>query len=193
MNSIFRNLTLMAMVLCNCPISRAVTTDQETTPMPEKFDAKQAPSAADWQYFTRMPAVEREQLWNESVKTGNGLGQWSWQWRLGWIRSCEVQLWNQCALILKQALSDNAAVVRSTAAVTAGRIYSQTQDSAITQLLLGAARDPRNFRGGKPLFVTKRILFSLYRIGNAEGLKAAAKLVAVDQDLQSYWDKLPKS
>lgn len=159
----------------------------------ENFDPRMAPSPTDWKYFNSLSPSARENMWLEAIRNGKNLGSWSWQWRLAWIYSCETEKWSACLEILKQALGDDAAVVRSTAAVTAGRIYSQSQDNQMTQLLLVAAKDPRNFRGGKPLFVAKRILFSLYRIGNENGLQAASKLVANNEELQSYWDKLPKS
>ena len=154
------------------------------------FDIHAEPAPADWRYFLKSPERDRELLWSRQVQRGMKLANWSWGWRLGWVRACGTSERDYCAAILRAALFDRALVVRAEAATRLGRRFAGTGDPAVTKLLARAYGLGRNVRKGQPLFVHMRILFALRDIGGDDALSTAESLASSHEATAAYWEKL---
>jgi hypothetical protein len=159
----------------------------------EGFDVRRPPAPADWRYFLKSPASTRAKLWAYHSKRGVTLGQWAWGWRLGWVRACGASQDAYCADVLQAALFDKALVVRSEAATHIGRRHEGSSDAAALALLERAYSDPRNMRGGKPIFVQERILFAMHRIGGQQAELRGKTLADRHPQLATYWSRLGRA
>lgn len=162
----------------------------KTAPALAPFDIHAEPSPADWRYFIRAQEKDREQLWTTHALQGTRLGDWSWGWRLGWVRTCDTSQREFCRDILATALFDRALVVRAEAATRIGRRLEGTGDQANLDLLARSFRESRNFRHGHPLFVQHRILFAIHRIGGPYAADLGVKLSSSHPETKSFWKKL---
>lgn len=156
----------------------------------EGFDIMAEPTPSDWSHFIKSPEPRRMKLWDYQVKRGKRLKDWSWGWRLGWVRTCRLSHQVYCAEILRQALFDKALVVRAEAATQLGRRHEGSRDANTIRLLTKAFADPRNLRGGKPLFVQNRILFSLRQIGGNDAMASGRALATQHRESMVYWARL---
>lgn len=156
----------------------------------EQFRWDQEPHGSDWRYFIKASEGDRQKLWDYHTKAGHAFGQWSWGWRLGWVRSCAASKAEFCGKIMRAALTDKALVVRAEAATRLGRRYDGTADGTVVALLADAYRNEKNTRNGAPLFVQERILFALHQIGGQQAEKAGARLAATHKQTAVYWKKL---
>jgi hypothetical protein len=154
------------------------------------FDYTKEPSTEDWRYFHKLEAHAQEKVWNSFIKKGVKLNDWSWAWRLGWIRACQTNRKDFCNHILVQALGDRAAVVRGEGATALGRLYENSGRKDIIKHLEKSGLDSRNFRNGKPLFVQKRILFAIVGIGGSDAAGSASKIAKTHKELDNYLKKL---
>lgn len=154
------------------------------------FDIGAEPSKSDWRYFIRAPERVREDLWLRKARAGKRLAQWSWGWRLGWVRVCGGSERAFCAEILQEALLDKALVVRAEAATRIGSRFAGSADARVVGLLEQAFRNKHNLRGGRPLFVQQRILYALHQIGDEGQRERATALAATHKDTQAYWRRL---
>ena len=159
-------------------------------PTTETFAISAAPTPADWRYFLKAPERSRAKLWSHHAAQGKKLKDWSWGWRLGWVRACGLVTSAPCPEIIDQALTDKALVVRAEAASWLGRRLAGTADARATSQLKSAFLNPRNHRHGRPLFVEQRILFALHQVGGPDADAAGAELAAADPALELYWQKL---
>lgn len=159
----------------------------------QEFEVNREPAKRDWQAFHKSTPAYRQALWDYHSKRGIEFSGWSWGWRMGWIRSCALAQANYCQAIFEKALEDKALVVRAEAATQLGRIYDGTKDGSVSALLIKALENPRNFRGGKPLFVQQRLLFALHQIGNKVAGDSAAKISARHPDLAVYWKRVAQT
>lgn len=157
---------------------------------PEAFNLKAEPGKRDWQNFLRADEKTRAKLWSYHVKKGYSLKDWSWGWRLGWVRSCTYSTQPYCRIVLKQALFDRALVVRAECAKRLGLRYENTKNEQVINLLISAYKDKRNLRNHKPMFVQNRILYALRQIGGPEALASAARLAKAHPHSHSYWQRL---
>jgi len=157
-----------------------------------QFNIAREPSRPDWRYFIRAPEAAREQLWTYQVKHGRHLGEWSWGWRLGWVRVCGRSDRPYCAAVLREALFDKALVVRAEAATRFGRLFEHTGNPQVVDLLAKAFRNSRNLRHGKPLYVQSRILFAMRQVGGEHALATGQALAASQPQAAAYWQKLAK-
>jgi len=158
-----------------------------------EFPIKLAPSKADWHTFIQATEAERRKLWGYQTSRGRHLGDWSWGWRLGWVRVCGRSEAPYCGGVLQEALLDKAVVVRAEAASALGRLYEHTANPAVVRVLAGAYPNSRNWRHGKPLFVQQRILYALHQIGGAAALEAGAALAGQEKAAVTYWHQLDQS
>lgn len=165
----------------------------ETSQFFSTFDIHAAPTTADWRYFIRAPEKDRERLWYSQSALGAKLGNWSWGWRLGWVRTCEASERSFCLDILKTALFDKALVVRAEAATRIGRRLDGSEDKDSLELLARSYRESRNIRHGQPLYVQNRILFAIHRIGGSHALQLGTALAASHPMTRTYWQKLQSS
>ncbi len=154
------------------------------------FDYTKEPSTEDWRYFLKLEDYAQEKLWNSFIKKGVKLSDWSWAWRLGWIRACQLNKKDFCQQILVQSLADRAAVVRGEGATVLGRLYEKSERKDLIKHLEKSGLDSRNFRNGKPLFVQKRIIFAIVGIGGVEALGSAAKIAKTHKELDNYLKRL---
>lgn len=159
----------------------------------ESFDFRKEPAKADWRYFLKAPEISRQKLWGYHVGQGHQLRDWSWGWRLGWVRACSDSQEEYCGQIMAQALGDKAMVVRAEAATRLGRRFDGSQDAKVTGLLVKAYDNKGNVRNGKPLFVQNRILFALHQIGGKDALAVGEKLAASHPQTREYWQRLARA
>jgi len=154
------------------------------------FAAEEAPDEADWRYFHLLPESERRRLWTLQSKAGKQLKDWSWGWRLGWIRSCANVEEDYCNEIMRQGLRDRALVVRAEAATQLGRSFAGSRDPEIVELLQQAYLHRGNLRRGKPLYVQERILFALKQVGGRKAVATGSRLAGKHPEAKDYWKKL---
>ena len=160
----------------------------------EPLDITVQPSKAEWQHFNKMNQAQLSKLWQFQVGRGHkNLGDWAWQWRLGWIRQCLGEsLPKLCPDILQQGLTDEAMVVRAEAATALGVIYRGRPEERIIKNLSKSYLDPRNVRHGSPLFVCDRILAALRNIGGELADETATRLANKHPSTAAYWAKMQK-
>lgn len=158
----------------------------------ELFDISTEPKPADWQYFHHLTQTERRELWRYQENRGKELKDWSWGWRMGWIRACTLNGEKYCHKILEAALFDKAMVVRAQAASALGEKYEKTGNAAAIALLDKAYQNPLNNRHGKPLFVQYRILFAIRQIGGEASEKIGLRLTKSGPETATYWNNIAK-
>ena len=162
---------------------------------PKEFASATAPTKSEWQYFHKMTGTKLTELWNFQAKRGsNTVGSWAWQWRLGWVKQCTIHSMPQiCPQILKEALKDDAMVVRAEAATALGKMNRGKPNEQVIRELADAYRDTRNMRNGTPLFVCDRILEALHNIGGQTSLTTASRLAKRHPATSKYWSLLSRS
>lgn len=156
------------------------------------FDITKEPNEKSWQEFFETSEQIRQKLWNSKKKQGFQLKDWSWQWRLAWVRACSISQQLYCGQILADALKDSALVVRSESASLIGRRFAGSANPLALQLLKDAYHDQRNYREGRPMFVQYRILAAIHAIdpGNASLLHSLSKN---SQETRHFATKLKRS
>jgi hypothetical protein len=154
------------------------------------FDHKKEPSPQDWRYFLKLSTQSQELLWRSFVKKGVNLRDWSWAWRLGWIRACTGNQNKFCEQIFNDGLQDRALVVRAEAITALGRNYEKTEREEIVRKIALAAADKRNFRNKRPMYISQRAIFSLHNVGGEKALKEASKIARTDPVLEVYFKKI---
>ena len=187
-----RGVLIIIFALCSPPLFIPATAFANGSKALE-FNLNSAPARPDWQYFIQAPEAERERLWLYQTARGKHLRDWSWGWRLGWVRVCGKSQRPFCGTVLKEALFDRALVVRAEAATRIGRLYEGSHRSDVVKLLSAAFRDVRNRRHGKPMFVQTRILYALRQIGGSEALRVGQQLANDHPLVRSYWEKLERT
>ncbi|MGE0171974.1 MAG: hypothetical protein AB7T49_04285 [Oligoflexales bacterium] len=144
------------------------------------------------EFLTTSPKT-LQSVWNELAVTKDrspSLATVGWQWRLGWIRRCLNIDEAFCRDVLQQALEDRALVVRAEAATIMGQKFEDTKDAKILAQLERAYKNPRNLRNGKPMFIQRRILFSIHQVGGKTADGLGERLARSNQTTQDYWRKL---
>lgn len=168
---------------------------ETSTAAPKEFVPATPPTKSEWQYFHKMTGTKLTDLWNFQVKRGSKtIGSWAWQWRLGWVKQCTIHSMPQiCYTILKEALQDEAMVVRAEAATALGKINRGKPNEQVIRELSDAYRDTRNLRNGAPLFVCDRILEALHEIGGQTSLSTASRLAKHHPATSKYWSLISRS
>lgn len=152
------------------------------------FAISASPTTGDWQRFHTLSEQDLKQLWSFHQNKKLTLKDWSWQWRLGWLRACGLagrKTW--CNSILKDGLNDDALVVRAEAANQFGLAKKKTATTSDIAALATAYQRPDNFRNGKPLFVCERILDALATIEHPRAAKVASTLAKKHTRTIAYW------
>ena len=157
------------------------------------FPHKTKPTAQSWQYFFKMGERGQRQLWQKKWQQGIGLGDWSWQWRLGWVRACSESISRHCLDILAEATSDKALVVRAEAARAIGTRFRGTENTKAVKILASIYRNPSNLRKKKPLFVQKSVLRALWQIKGPTSQQMGKQLASSSRVTKRYWQKLNAS
>ncbi len=182
-------LTATAVILGGLVIGGEIQFLQAAKSAIHEIDLQSNPNPSTWQQFLQATPMLRRQLWQYHTRLGHKLSDWSWQWRLAWVRSCKADHLNFCKPLLESALRDQALVVRAEAASQIGQRYRGTNDASIAKLLQKAAENPRNDRRGRPLYVQNRILYALHEVG---GLQAAPEQPFFNgrPELANYWQRI---
>ena len=157
------------------------------------IDWKKAPSTATWKRFHDLGLKEKEVLWRKLAAKPVWSGLY-WQWRMGWILSCEsIPPAQYCEKVLAKGLADSALVVRAKTATTIGKIFSLRPNLQIVRQLEKAYANRSNYRKGDPLYIQYRILYSLFSIGGDQALASGKNLAAQHQKTRKYWANLTSS
>lgn len=154
------------------------------------FDIAAQPSPPDWEYFFKLDDQSRMKLWIFHKKRNRGLAQWSWEWRLAWVRACIKSDQSYCQEVLDQALNDNALVVRAEVATQLGIHFANTKNIEVIEKLSTLFQDKRNVRNGKPLYIQQRILYAISEIGGELAVTTGARLANQHRSTNAYWTKL---
>lgn len=154
------------------------------------FDHSKEPSHEDWRYFLKLTDEAQEKIWISFSQKKVQLKDWSWAWRIGWIKACTSNQRSFCDTVLKEAMKDRALVVRAEAVTALGRIYEKSQRSDIIARIALLGSDSRNMRNKQPMYIQQRVIFSLRNIGGDEAKKAAWKIAASDESLKAYFHKV---
>ena len=144
----------------------------------------------DWRSFMSATDQWRKELWAKHTKDKKGLKDWSWTWKMGWIKTCVPINEDWCAAILQEGLGDRAALVRSKAAEALGLRYDGTANPAGIEALRVAFANPRNIHRGKPMFVANRILYAIHQIGGDLDASTGQALASQFPETQKYWQQL---
>lgn len=148
------------------------------------FDLGKSPTKGDWSRFHQMNEPQKRELWFKHRTNGGKLSDWAWQWRYGWLTSCNGRSrihW--CHEIVIQALNDNAGVIRAKASeIYIGNLKQSAKNSDLTVLVNSFNRED-NWRNGKPLFVSHRILKSIMKLPVSEAIPTAKRLAGKHSDL----------
>ena len=130
-----------------------------------EINTKRNPDQREWQYFLRNGLELQKNIWEERQRQGVTFADWSWSWRILWLKSCGLSNASHCITVMAAGLDDVALVVRAEAITQLGLRYQNSRDNRVLEKLRQAFRDPRNFRNGKPMFIHKNILRALQRVG----------------------------
>lgn len=156
----------------------------------------QAPNQNEWKSMIALRPQDHGRVWTEAGQNQIvKLSQWYWSWRMAWVRTCTKErfaIHSICHRIMNQAIEDEAAMVRSEVAHRIGIIYRGTSDQNAISMLLAAAKNPKNFRNGKPLFVQRRILYALNEIGGQQAWKEGSRIASLHPASESFWNGLPR-
>lgn len=156
------------------------------------FRINEEPGVKDWRYFMQLPEPEKDSLWVHFTKEKKQLKDWSWSWRMAWVKSCRTGSNTRCHPILNQALVDEALVVRTEAVKVVGERFQQSKSKVVAKALYTVFKNKGNYHHGVPLQIQQNILFSLHQVGGPEALTTARKLAATDPTLKTYWAKLQR-
>ncbi|MFW7379444.1 MAG: hypothetical protein ACOH5I_11595 [Oligoflexus sp.] len=161
----------------------------------ELFPTQKEPTPSEWQQFLGSSEKIRQELWEFHHRKGRQLRDWSWQWRIAWVRVCSASQLEYCSRIITQGLADPAMVVRAEAANRIGdRFYgTKNQFPNAVQVLINAYPHPENNRHGVPMFVKFRILEALQRIGGSSARDQGKKLAARHPETMKYWEQIAPS
>ncbi len=129
-----------------------------------EINIKRNPTPQEWQYFLRNSLELQKNIWEKHQQRGVVFADWSWAWRILWLKSCGLSQMQHCQGIMQDGLRDAALVVRAEAITQLGLRYRNSHNRAALDKLTQAAREPRNFRNGKPMFIHKNIKLAQRRI-----------------------------
>ena len=117
----------------------------------------QMPNKHEWQYFLQRGSDFQKNFWHEHRQREIQFSDWSWSWRILWLKSCGLSKEPHCIKILAQGFRDRAMVVRAEAITQLGRRFRGSGNSGMLAQLNAAAKVPRNFRHQQPMFIHHNI------------------------------------
>jgi hypothetical protein len=164
----------------------------------KNFIPSEQPSNADWRRFHQMSIEDLTQLWRtqgyKSAPKAPRLADWSWQWRLAWLRTCQHtdRAIAACAHIVTDGLIDKALVVRAEAVdvFAMQKKYNFTESEVKTLKAMYLRED--STRHDQPLFICRNILRVLTRSPNKYAQKAAGELSSHNPKMLAYYKGLRK-
>lgn len=134
------------------------------------IDISQHPSRREWQYFLRNNVQSQAHIWKTHQQLGVKFSDWSWGWRILWVKSCGLNQADYCQKILQLGFNDRALVVRAETISQLGQRFRGTGDRKILQKLRQAAGQRRNFRNRRPMFIHNNILRAVQEVGGVNSL-----------------------
>ena len=157
----------------------------------KNFSMSESAKPLDWKNFFEISPEQRKKLWESSAK--GKLGSLHWSWRMAWTKSCSFSNEAYCLKLLKHSLlKDEVLVVRNEAVMRIGDRFENTQNADAIKLLELAYRDQRNTKSGAPLFIQRKIIDSILKVGGKIGLEKAGELAKTDKKMSEYWKKRSK-
>ncbi len=132
--------------------------------MAAEINIKRNPDQREWRYFLRNGVELQRNIWEEQRRQGVAFADWSWVWRILWLKSCGQSQQQHCQAIMAAGLNDAALVVRAEAITQLGLRHQNSHNQTVLHKLKQAAREPRNFRNGKPMFIHDNIKLARQRI-----------------------------
>ena len=147
------------------------------------------PSPEDWTAFLAKTDTARLKDWSLIKSQGLGFEDLSWEWRLGWVRTCSTASSEECGGIMQLGLFDKALVVRAESATRLGQRFAGTGHPPAIRLLRTAYGIQQNSRSKQPMFVQYRILQALNQIGG-EGTAIGKQLSLNSSSTMKYWTRI---
>lgn len=129
-----------------------------------EINTKRNPDQREWQYFLRNGLELQKNIWETQQRRGVTFANWSWGWRILWLKSCGQSQMPHCKGIMAAGMNDAALVVRAEAITQLGLRHQNSNDKAVLDKLAQAEREPRNFRNGKPMFIHQNIKLARQRV-----------------------------
>lgn len=129
-----------------------------------EIDIKRNPEQQEWRYFLRNGLELQQDIWEEQQRKGVAFADWSWGWRILWLKSCGQSQLPHCKIVMTAGLSDAALVVRAEAITQLGLRHQNSRNKTVLDKLNRAALEPRNFRNGKPMFIHQNIKLARQRV-----------------------------
>ena len=157
------------------------------------LNLKKAPSNEEWRFFLNTSSKWKESVWKKLRQENNKFSQWTWGWKLAWLRSCIKKKLSYCQKIVNWSINDPALVIRSMAVNILGQNYARSNHQEVIDILSREYLKKRNLNNNKPTFIHKRILWALQNIGGEQSLKEALHLSNKYKSTQTYWSYLSKS
>ncbi|MFK7871642.1 MAG: hypothetical protein AB8C84_00525 [Oligoflexales bacterium] len=139
MTLLFLRKSLSAFILL--AISVVLAPSQTKSENMLKFS--QSPQTRQWKQFMKMKPGDYQMLWDSLSLAGEGFSSWSWEWKIGWVRTCKKKA-GYCRELLLLAVEDPAAVVRSASAQKIANLYYQSGDKDFLSILLKEMQKDRN-------------------------------------------------
>lgn len=174
-------LVLQFAILGSASAISSAPSHQAKNPDLERFIIQETASPKDWSYFFGKSAAWRLSLWKYQSSLGFELKDWHWTWRIGWLRSCaatdDYNL-EHCELILKNAETDKAVVVRAELINTLKDRHKGSENLKIIGKLQSMYSNPANTRNGKPLFIQAHIIEAIRQIGGSKSAEIADRLAS---------------
>ena len=120
---------------------------------------------SEWQYFLRKDKDFQRNFWQEHKKRQINFRDWSWSWRILWLKSCGLSKEPHCIEVLAQGFRDEAMVVRAEAISQLGMRFRGSSNGDILAQLHAAFMEERNFRHQEVMFIHHNILRAMAMIG----------------------------
>ena len=123
------------------------------------------PNKAEWQYFLQKGDDFQRNFWQEHKKKHVNFRDWSWSWRILWLKSCGLSKEAHCIEVLAQGFRDEAMVVRAEAITQLGKRFRGSGNADVLAQLRAAFLEPRNFRHKEIMFIHHNILRAMAMVG----------------------------
>ena len=132
------------------------------------LDHRQTPNQSEWKYFLQQDVRFQKNLWHSKSKRNIRFSDWSWGWKILWLRACSTKTEGYCQHILARGFEDSAMVVRAEAIKQIAKRMQGSGNVAMLRRLQVAFEDRRNFRNRQLMFIHRHILAAMKVIGGKE-------------------------
>ena len=183
---------------CSCALGQAAPAVQDSASSAkwkdgvrfERFIIKEKASPEDWSFFKASSFAWKSGLWDYQSALGLKLSSWHWAWRIAWVQACHHPQHLQdkrCQEIFLAAEKDAAVVVRAEVVRAYKELFQGSGSRDIAMRLEQMFQNPHNYRRGRPLFISKQILYALGQVGGAYSQRVIEGLAQSHPELASYY------